>query len=76
MNPDIFLKGSDWVALNGEQVLWLPPEARPSCSGDKIKYACPGSRTVSALTKAAAAEKTPPGRENMVRIVTYLGMLS
>ncbi|KAL3431435.1 hypothetical protein BDV09DRAFT_176297 [Aspergillus tetrazonus] len=23
---------SDWIALKGKQVLWLPPEARRSCS--------------------------------------------
>ncbi|KAL4860467.1 hypothetical protein BDV12DRAFT_205020 [Aspergillus spectabilis] len=30
--PEIFLNGRNWIALNGTQVLWLPPEARPSCS--------------------------------------------
>ncbi|KAL4975136.1 hypothetical protein BDW66DRAFT_160755 [Aspergillus desertorum] len=29
-NPEVYLEG-DWIALNGRQVLWLPPEARPSC---------------------------------------------
>ncbi|KAL2816139.1 WD40-repeat-containing domain protein [Aspergillus granulosus] len=31
-DPGIFLKGQDWIALNNRQVLWLPPEVRPSCS--------------------------------------------
>jgi WD40 repeat protein len=30
-NPEIFLQRGYWIALNGKQVLWLPPEARPSC---------------------------------------------
>jgi WD40 repeat protein len=33
--PEIVLKRRDWIALNGKQVLWLPPEARPSCSAIK-----------------------------------------
>ncbi|KAL3469681.1 WD40 repeat-like protein [Aspergillus californicus] len=32
INPDMFLGRDYWIALNGIQVLWLPPEARPSCS--------------------------------------------
>ncbi|KAH1664255.1 hypothetical protein KXX46_005601 [Aspergillus fumigatus] len=36
MNPEISIQG-DWIALNGKQVLWLPPEARPSCSVIKSK---------------------------------------
>jgi WD40 repeat protein len=31
-NPDIYLQQGYWIALNRKQVLWLPPEARPSCS--------------------------------------------
>ncbi|KAF5864248.1 hypothetical protein ETB97_008245 [Aspergillus alliaceus] len=27
---------SEWIALNGKQVLWLPPEARKSCSATKL----------------------------------------
>ncbi|KAL2859888.1 uncharacterized protein BJX67DRAFT_368555 [Aspergillus lucknowensis] len=34
-NPEISLNRRDWIALNGEQVLWLPPDARPSCSAIK-----------------------------------------
>ncbi|CAI7673674.1 unnamed protein product [Penicillium pancosmium] len=34
-SPEIVLKRRDWIALNGKQVLWLPPEARPSCSAIK-----------------------------------------
>jgi WD40 repeat protein len=34
-NPEILLKQRDWITLNGKQVLWLPPEARPSCSAIK-----------------------------------------
>ncbi|QKX60481.1 uncharacterized protein TRUGW13939_07626 [Talaromyces rugulosus] len=34
-NPNIFLEGRNWVVLNGKQVLWLPPETRPSCSAIK-----------------------------------------
>jgi WD40 repeat protein len=35
MNLEIFLKGQNWVTLNGKHVLWLPPEIRPSCSAIK-----------------------------------------
>ncbi|KAE8387004.1 hypothetical protein BDV23DRAFT_162148 [Aspergillus alliaceus] len=28
---------SEWIAVNGKKVLWLPPEARPSCSATKSK---------------------------------------
>lgn len=35
MNPDIFLQQGNWIALNGKPVLWLPPEAQPSCSAVK-----------------------------------------
>jgi WD40 repeat protein len=31
MKPEISIQHSYWIALNGKQVLWLPPEARPSC---------------------------------------------
>ncbi|KAJ5919481.1 hypothetical protein N7454_009316 [Penicillium verhagenii] len=31
----IILKGWDWVVLDGGKALWLPPEARPSCSAIK-----------------------------------------
>ena len=30
-NSRIFLQPNNWILLNGEQVLWLPPDARPSC---------------------------------------------
>ncbi|KAF7128809.1 hypothetical protein CNMCM5793_003718 [Aspergillus hiratsukae] len=29
-NPKIFLQPNNWIVLNGEPVLWLPPDARPS----------------------------------------------
>ncbi|KAL5357236.1 hypothetical protein BJX96DRAFT_181550 [Aspergillus floccosus] len=32
--PQISLE-SGWIAVNGQKVLWLPPEARPSCSATK-----------------------------------------
>ncbi|KAL3494398.1 WD40 repeat-like protein [Aspergillus germanicus] len=35
MGPQISLE-SEWIALNGKEVLWLPPEARPSCSATKF----------------------------------------
>ncbi|QKX60488.1 uncharacterized protein TRUGW13939_07633 [Talaromyces rugulosus] len=35
INSEILLKERDWVTLNGKQVLWLPPETRPSCSAIK-----------------------------------------
>ncbi|KAE8357360.1 WD40-repeat-containing domain protein [Aspergillus caelatus] len=31
-NLEIYLVQGDWLTENGEQVLWLPPEARPTCS--------------------------------------------
>jgi WD40 repeat protein len=31
-NPEIFLQHGYWIALNGKQFLWIPPDARPSCS--------------------------------------------
>jgi WD40 repeat protein len=34
MGPQISLE-SEWVAVNGKKVLWLPPEARPSSSATK-----------------------------------------
>ncbi|KAL4988837.1 hypothetical protein BDW68DRAFT_196418 [Aspergillus falconensis] len=32
---DILVDDGDWISINGRQVLWLPPEARPSCSAIK-----------------------------------------
>jgi WD40 repeat protein len=34
-NPEIFLERHHWITLNGDRVLWLPPEVRPSCSAIK-----------------------------------------
>lgn len=31
-NLEMLIQRRHWIALNEEQVLWLPPEARPSCS--------------------------------------------
>ncbi|RJE24586.1 WD domain, G-beta repeat protein [Aspergillus sclerotialis] len=31
-NADISLERRNWIALNGKEVLWLPPETRASCS--------------------------------------------
>ncbi|KAJ5819444.1 hypothetical protein N7474_005035 [Penicillium riverlandense] len=31
-NLDIYIQWEHWIVLNGEQVLWLPPEARACCS--------------------------------------------
>lgn len=33
---EISLQADFWIALNGKQVLWLPPEARPSCWAIKL----------------------------------------
>ncbi|KAL4733015.1 NACHT and WD40 domain protein [Aspergillus similis] len=35
MDPHISLQ-REWIAVNGQQVLWLPPEARYSCSATKL----------------------------------------
>ncbi|KAL4958836.1 uncharacterized protein BDV14DRAFT_185841 [Aspergillus stella-maris] len=35
MHSDILINGPDWISVNGREVLWLPPEARPSCSAIK-----------------------------------------
>lgn len=34
MDPHISLR-REWIAVNEKKVLWLPPEARPSCSATK-----------------------------------------
>jgi WD40 repeat protein len=34
-HPDIFLEQHHWISLNRDRVLWLPPEARPTCSAIK-----------------------------------------
>ncbi|KAL4867481.1 hypothetical protein BDV12DRAFT_186654 [Aspergillus spectabilis] len=34
-HSDILINGPDWISVNGREVLWLPPEARPSCSAIK-----------------------------------------
>jgi WD40 repeat protein len=34
IGPQISLE-SEWIAVHGQKVLWLPPEARPSCSATK-----------------------------------------
>ncbi|KAJ6047584.1 hypothetical protein N7460_003731 [Penicillium canescens] len=34
-NPEAIVVQRDWIILNGKQVLWLPPEVRPSCSAIK-----------------------------------------
>ncbi|GMG16840.1 unnamed protein product [Aspergillus oryzae] len=34
MDPHVSLQ-REWIAVNGQQVLWLPPEARYSCSAAK-----------------------------------------
>lgn len=31
-SPRIFLEREQWISLNGQHVLWLPPDCRPSCS--------------------------------------------
>jgi WD40 repeat protein len=38
-NPAIFIKQGRWINMNGKNVLWLPPDFRPSCSainGDSL----------------------------------------
>ena len=35
MLSDILINGPDWISVNRREVLWLPPEARPSCSAIK-----------------------------------------
>ncbi|KAJ5387099.1 hypothetical protein N7509_009640 [Penicillium cosmopolitanum] len=32
MNLSIFIKQRQWITLNGKRLLWLPNEARPTCS--------------------------------------------
>lgn len=32
VNPEIFIEQRQWIKLNGERVLWLPSESRPSYS--------------------------------------------
>ncbi|KAL2801556.1 hypothetical protein BJX63DRAFT_417111 [Aspergillus granulosus] len=32
---EIRIQRGNWIALNMKQILWLPPEARPSCSAIK-----------------------------------------
>ncbi|KAB8230209.1 WD40 repeat domain-containing protein [Aspergillus alliaceus] len=36
MTDSVISLQSEWIALNGKQVLWLPPEARKSCSATKL----------------------------------------
>ncbi|KAL4747489.1 hypothetical protein BDW72DRAFT_196701 [Aspergillus terricola var. indicus] len=44
MVPRISLQ-SEWIAVNGEQVLWLPPEARCNCSRVKFNKLALGHRS-------------------------------
>lgn len=30
-NPEVFIAQERWINLNGNNVLWLPPDVRPSC---------------------------------------------
>jgi WD40 repeat protein len=34
-NLEIYIQQGQWITLNGEKVLWLPRESRPSCSAIK-----------------------------------------
>lgn len=34
-NLGVSIQRREWITLNGERLLWLPPESRPSCSAIK-----------------------------------------
>lgn len=47
MNLVIFVDQGQWIKLNSEKVLWLPPEFRPSCSaihGSVFALGCASGR--------------------------------
>jgi WD40 repeat protein len=34
-NLGVYIQRREWITMNGERLLWLPPESRPSCSAIK-----------------------------------------